>query len=164
VPKANDEKNSSDDDRKEAPTAGRAHPRDPLHGITLQRVVEQLYARYGWEELGRRIPIRCFTNDPSLGSSLVFLRRQPWARQQVEELFLRSRSESSAHATPTSIKSPDPLAVAVAADQIEREPNAGRGVFRDAQLQPCGDGARGLELDVDLGARPPGKVNRSRPE
>ena len=69
--------------------APRAHPKDPLHGITLQTVLEQLHARYGWAELGRRIPIRCFTNEPSMGSSLAFLRRTPWARSQVEDLFLR---------------------------------------------------------------------------
>ena len=74
-------------------TAPRAHPKDPLHGITLQTVVEELHARYGWEELGRRIPIRCFTHEPSLGSSLTFLRRTPWARSQVEALFLRTRRE-----------------------------------------------------------------------
>jgi uncharacterized protein (DUF2132 family) len=91
VPNANDGKSSSDDEPAEAAPAARAHPRDPLHGITLQQVLEQLHARYGWEELGRRIPIRCFTNEPSLGSSLAFLRRQPWARRQVEELFLRTR-------------------------------------------------------------------------
>jgi uncharacterized protein (DUF2132 family) len=90
VPDENDGKNPSDDEQTEATApAARAHPRDPLHGITLQQVLEQLHARYGWEELGRRIPIRCFTNEPSMGSSLAFLRRQPWARRQVEELFLR---------------------------------------------------------------------------
>ena len=72
-------------------TPPRAHPKDPLHGITLQMVLEDLQARYGWAELGRRIPIRCFTHEPSMGSSLAFLRRQPWARSQVEALYLRSR-------------------------------------------------------------------------
>jgi uncharacterized protein (DUF2132 family) len=90
VPKANDGESASNDEPTEP--AARAHPRDPLHGITLQQVLEQLHALYGWEELGRRIPIRCFTNEPSLGSSLTFLRRQPWARREVEELFLRSRT------------------------------------------------------------------------
>jgi uncharacterized protein (DUF2132 family) len=74
-------------------TTPRAHPKDPLHGITLQTVVEELHARYGWDELGRRIPIRCFTHEPSLGSSLTFLRRTPWARSQVEDLFLRTKRE-----------------------------------------------------------------------
>lgn len=62
---------------------------DPLHGITLEQVVTRLVERYGWEELGRRIKIRCFTHDPSISSSLKFLRRTPWARKKVEELYLR---------------------------------------------------------------------------
>ena len=61
---------------------------DPLHGITLQMVVTRLVEKYGWDELGRRINIKCFTNDPSISSSLKFLRRTPWARQQVEALYL----------------------------------------------------------------------------
>jgi uncharacterized protein (DUF2132 family) len=71
--------------------APRVHPKDPLHGITLQTVLEELHGLYGWAELGRRIPIRCFTHEPSMGSSLVFLRRQPWARSQVEDLYLRAK-------------------------------------------------------------------------
>jgi uncharacterized protein (DUF2132 family) len=63
---------------------------DPLHGITLEMIVTQLVQQYGWAELGRRIPIRCFTNQPSLKSSLAFLRRTPWARKKVEELYLSS--------------------------------------------------------------------------
>lgn len=69
-----------------------SHPRDPLHGITLERIVTELVERYGWLELSRRIPIRCFSNDPSIKSSLTFLRRTPWARQKVEELYLSSRN------------------------------------------------------------------------
>lgn len=63
---------------------------DPLHGITLEMIVTQLVQQYGWAELGRRIPIRCFTNQPSIKSSLTFLRRTPWARKKVEELYLAS--------------------------------------------------------------------------
>ncbi|MBN2236400.1 MAG: DUF2132 domain-containing protein [Bacteroidales bacterium] len=63
---------------------------NPLHGIKLQEIVEYLIEKYGWEELGKRIPIRCFTNDPSLQSSLKFLRKTPWARTKVEELYLKS--------------------------------------------------------------------------
>jgi len=62
--------------------------RDPLHGVTLERIVTELQARYGWEEMGRRIPIRCFLYDPSIKSSLTFLRKTPWARQKVEEWFI----------------------------------------------------------------------------
>jgi uncharacterized protein (DUF2132 family) len=60
---------------------------DPLHGVTLKMMLEELVARYGWEELGRAIAIRCFTHDPSIASSLTFLRRTPWARAKVEELY-----------------------------------------------------------------------------
>lgn len=62
---------------------------DPLHGVTLKVMVTELAAKYGWEEMGRRIDIRCFTHDPSIASSLKFLRRTPWARDKVEEMYLR---------------------------------------------------------------------------
>lgn len=65
-------------------------PKNPLHGITLEMIVTQLVQQYGWAELGRRIPIKCFTNDPSIKSSLKFLRQTPWARKKVEELYLQS--------------------------------------------------------------------------
>jgi uncharacterized protein (DUF2132 family) len=61
---------------------------NPLHGVTLEMILTQLVEQYGWDELGRRIPINCFTNDPSIKSSLKFLRRTPWARKKVEELYL----------------------------------------------------------------------------
>jgi uncharacterized protein (DUF2132 family) len=63
-------------------------PRNPLHGITLERMLEELVDAYGWDELGRIINIRCFNNDPSIKSSLKFLRKTEWARKQVEELYL----------------------------------------------------------------------------
>jgi uncharacterized protein (DUF2132 family) len=62
---------------------------DILHGITLKMIVTQLVEEFGWEEMGRRIDIRCFTQDPSIASSLKFLRRTPWARDKVEEMYLR---------------------------------------------------------------------------
>jgi uncharacterized protein (DUF2132 family) len=65
-----------------------AHPRDPLHGVTLEEIVTQLVAHFGWPELGAQVSIRCFTTDPSVGSSLKFLRRTPWARAKVESLYL----------------------------------------------------------------------------
>lgn len=65
-------------------------PNNPLHGITLETIVTQLVAQYGWVELGKRIPIKCFTTDPSIKSSLKFLRQTPWARNKVEALYLRS--------------------------------------------------------------------------
>ena len=65
--------------------------KDPLHGITLEMILTRLVEQYGWEELGKRIPIRCFTNNPSLKSCLTFLRRTPWARKKVERLYLESQ-------------------------------------------------------------------------
>jgi uncharacterized protein (DUF2132 family) len=67
------------------------HPNSPLHGITLEMILTQLVEQYGWLELAKRIPIRCFFNEPSINSSLKFLRRTPWARSKVEELYLQSR-------------------------------------------------------------------------
>ena len=61
---------------------------DPLHGLTLEAIVTALVAHFGWAELGQRIDIRCFTQDPSVGSSLKFLRKTPWARTKVESLYL----------------------------------------------------------------------------
>jgi len=61
---------------------------NPLHGVTLKEVVTELHEYYGWPELGMRIDIRCFTSDPSIASSLKFLRRTPWARTKVENLYL----------------------------------------------------------------------------
>ena len=63
-------------------------PNNPLHGIKLEDILNQLVATYGWEELGENIPIRCFTHEPSIKSSLKFLRKTPWARTKVEELYL----------------------------------------------------------------------------
>ena len=66
-------------------------PENPLHGITLEIILTQLVADYGWAELGRMIDIRCFNHEPSIKSSLKFLRKTPWARTRVEELFLSKR-------------------------------------------------------------------------
>lgn len=85
---------------------------DPLHGVTLKAMVEHLVERYGWDGLGTRIEIRCFTHDPSVNSSLKFLRKTPWARAKVESLYLHSAAhprkskvaappESSAETPPT---------------------------------------------------------------
>ena len=63
---------------------------NPLHGVKLADILEVLVKKYGWEELGDRINIRCFTHNPSIKSSLTFLRKTPWAREKVEQLYLRS--------------------------------------------------------------------------
>ncbi|MEF7613571.1 VF530 family protein [Aquincola sp. MAHUQ-54] len=63
-------------------------PRNPLHGVTLEAIVTALAAHYGWKGLGERVPVRCFTSDPSVPSALKFLRKTPWAREKVEALYL----------------------------------------------------------------------------
>lgn len=65
---------------------------NPLHGVTLEQIVNSLVDFYGWEELGKRIDIKCFKSDPSVKSSLKFLRKAPWARQQVEGLYLKLKA------------------------------------------------------------------------
>jgi uncharacterized protein (DUF2132 family) len=69
--------------------------KDPLHGITLERMLKDLVGHYGWEELGERITINCFQNHPSISSSLRFLRKTPWARTKVEKLYLKMLSEKA---------------------------------------------------------------------
>ena len=64
-------------------------PEDRLHGVTLEMMLDRLVEQVGWDEMGRRIKIRCFTDDPSISSSLKFLRKTPWARENVERLYLR---------------------------------------------------------------------------
>jgi len=69
------------------------HSNDPLHGITLEKILLALVERYGWEELGQIIDIRCFNVDPSVKSSLTFLRKTPWARKKVEDLYVWTLAE-----------------------------------------------------------------------
>jgi len=69
-------------------------PADLLHGITLEMILTELVERYGWEAMGQQIRIRCFTNDPSIRSSLQFLRKTPWARNKVEAMYLRYKREA----------------------------------------------------------------------
>ena len=71
-----------------APAAPPAQPRNPLHGLTLEAMLTALVAHYGWAGLAQRIPVRCFSSDPSIQSSLKFLRKTPWAREKVEGLYL----------------------------------------------------------------------------
>lgn len=68
-----------------------APPNDPLHGITLKTILTRLVDHHGWERLGGFINIRCFTHDPSIASSLKFLRRTPWARKKVEDFYVKYR-------------------------------------------------------------------------
>ena len=71
-------------------------PNNPLHGITLEKMLTDLVTLYGWQAMGQQIDIRCFTHDPSIGSSLKFLRRTPWARERVEAMYVDTRNQ---HAT-----------------------------------------------------------------
>ena len=72
--------------------APHSHPNDPLHGVTLEALLTELAGAYGWKKLGGWFDIRCFNFDPSIKSSLQFLRRTPWARQKVEELYRRHKA------------------------------------------------------------------------
>jgi uncharacterized protein (DUF2132 family) len=67
-----------------------SQPNNPLHGLTLEAILIRLVEQYGWAELGKIITIKCFTSDPSIKSSLKFLRKTPWARRKVEELYVRT--------------------------------------------------------------------------
>lgn len=69
------------------------HPRDPLHGITLETILKELVQRHGWSEMGRRIPVRCFLFNPTVKSSLTFLRKTSWARKKVEDWFISELPE-----------------------------------------------------------------------
>ena len=71
-----------------APATAPDQPGNPLHGVKLEAIVSALAEHYGWEDLGQRINIRCFTSEPSVASSLKFLRKTPWAREKVEGLYL----------------------------------------------------------------------------
>jgi uncharacterized protein (DUF2132 family) len=87
-----------------------AGPKNPLHGVTLEMIVTRLEAHYGWEMLGRMIKINCFTWQPSIKSSLTFLRKTPWARAKVEELYISSlpdfETEVAAPADPSEGEHP----------------------------------------------------------
>lgn len=83
-----DRENTSDN------TSNKKQANNPLHGVKLVVILEHLVSLYGWETLGSKINIRCFTSDPSIKSSLKFLRKTPWARDKVEALYLRSLSKN----------------------------------------------------------------------
>jgi len=68
---------------------------DPLHGITLEKILTELVEEYGWTGLGERVPVRCFLFDPSIKSSLTFLRKTPWARAKIEQIYVRLKKTRS---------------------------------------------------------------------
>jgi uncharacterized protein (DUF2132 family) len=75
----------AESDKPETP---RIKSNDPLHGVTLERLLTELVGHFGWREMGHQVPIRCFLFEPSIKSSLVFLRKNPWARTKVEEMYV----------------------------------------------------------------------------
>jgi len=79
---------SKSDQPLTSPPGTAPQPRNPLHGVTLEHMVTTLADTYGWPGLAERIPVRCFSHDPSVASSLKFLRKTPWAREKVEALYL----------------------------------------------------------------------------
>ncbi len=95
-------------------------PRNPLHGVTLKRIVTELVEYFGWKDLGKQIQIRSFTHDPSITSSLKFLRKTPWAREKVESLYLfMLREQARRWKTDAPSATPTPLAE-------DAEPDASR--------------------------------------
>ena len=79
-------------------------PRNPLHGLTLEAIVTALVAQYGWPGLAERVPLRCFSSEPSVASSLKFLRKTPWAREKVESLYLFMLREARRAGPPAADK------------------------------------------------------------
>lgn len=88
--------------------AAASQPRNPLHGITLEAILTSLVETYGWESLAQRVPVRCFALNPSIRSSLTFLRKTPWAREKVEGLYLFMLREQKRGAIPSAPSRPAP--------------------------------------------------------
>ena len=115
---------------------------NPLHGITLESLLSELVSLYGWQGLAERLPINCFSNEPSMKSSLSFLRRTSWARQKVEALYLASQDNSLLN-IETAPSSDEPRKVmtrpqVTGKSQRERRPRQGYG----AERAPRADGDR----------------------
>ncbi len=113
-----------------------AQPNNPLHGVTLEALLTALVERHGWEKLGRTVRIRCFQQDPSIKSSLKFLRNTPWARQKVEQLYIRDLPTKNRPAPCAPVTTPD-AAVDVIATQTQDQ-------VRDQTLDRTLDRARAL--------------------
>lgn len=112
--------------------------RDPLHGITLEEILNKLVERYGWAGLGRRIEVRCFTHEPSVKSSLAFLRKTSWARKKVEALYVRGLPRRAAPPPETSITSVAATVLAVMGVKEGLEPAAAAPDARVLKLAPAG--------------------------
>ncbi|UBV42266.1 VF530 family DNA-binding protein [Deinococcus taeanensis] len=107
--------------------------RDALHGVTLERIVTHLRDEYGWAELGRRIPVRCFQRDPSVTSSLKFLRKTPWAREQVETEYVRLTQRENANTLIEALKAGTLTADLTSPSQTKVHEALGWALRHDAQ-------------------------------
>lgn len=117
----------SPDPNDQAHAPAKAQAKDPLHGLTLEAIVNALVAHFGFEELGRRVAIRCFQSDPSVASSLKFLRRTPWARAKVESLYgfmLREQARTARLTLRAAKREAQNLAGSAADDPAELEADA----------------------------------------
>ena len=101
-----------------------AGPKNPLHGITLEKMLNQLVDHYGWEMLGQMIKVNCFNFHPSIKSSLVFLRKTPWARTKVEELYIDSLPDMQPKVEPAEAAPEEASAPVQGADLDVRLPEA----------------------------------------
>jgi len=110
-----------------------SQPKNPLHGITLKSILEYLVAEYGWEQLGDRINIRCFTSEPSINSSLKFLRKTDWARAKVERLYLCSISYDARHGKKTQMPMKDKVKRGVSGTEHARINEASPGPLPPSQ-------------------------------
>ena len=127
---------------------------NPMHGVTLERILNELVAHYGWNAMGQKIDIRCFNSDPSIASSLKFLRRTPWARQKVERMYgdlLRVRARQPKTDAPSCASQPSGSAVPA-------EPAMSATVVPITEAAPQAEPARELTI---LAAAAPSKLAES---
>ena len=99
-----------------------SQPENPLHGVTLKAILEYLITEYGWEKLGERINIKCFNDQPSINSSLKFLRKTPWAREKVETLYVYSISYDQRHGKNKAVADEKPVETESVWDKARRKP------------------------------------------
>lgn len=127
-----------------------APPKDPLHGITLEKMLVELVERHGWPELAARVTIRCFTHEPSVASSLKFLRRTPWARAAVEQLYLTEQAELARKRKRNQERKARRAQAAAANATAPQEPSeAGALKSSDAEANPP-------DMDANAGAKAEG--------
>jgi len=136
------------------------HENDPLHGVTLEAMLLSLVEKYGWEGLAERIPVKCFSSDPSVKSSLTFLRRTPWARAKVEKLYLGKLKARRPARKPFTPRSPAAGAAAparpAAASPMKAGNAAGASASRNKAIAPKADAPAPEQQTKEGGRRYPG--------